>query len=89
MKGKVDAIKTIEISSFAVYNSLFKNPNIIVVVLTDTDSFLNELLHHNLYNHIILITNKKYLIKKFLLYAVTNHIFMPTEEINSDDFVIK
>jgi hypothetical protein len=89
LKGLIQQDKVNEVSTIAIYNSLIKDTRIFLVVITDNNSFLNEMLHHNFYNHIILVTSRRSLIKKYKLFAVTYHMWVNRETINSDDKIVE
>jgi hypothetical protein len=76
-----------KISSHSLYNTLIKDPNIILIIITDHELLLNELSYINLYNHVIFISDQRSLLYKYSLYAISQRIY--TKNLNDEERIIK
>jgi hypothetical protein len=64
-----------KITSTSLYNTLIKDHNIVLVIITDHELLLQELSNLNIFNQVVLISDQKSLLYKYSLYAITQRIF--------------
>jgi hypothetical protein len=76
-----------KISSHSLYNTLIKDPYIIIIIVTDHEALLHELSDMNLFNHVVLISDKMDILYKYSLYAITQRIF--TNKLHDDCKIIR
>jgi pyruvate kinase len=72
-----------QVNAISLYNSLRKNDSIILILVSDDEVFLSSFLSYNLYNNIVLVTNRSSIMKRFLLFSITHCILV--KEISSQD----
>jgi pyruvate kinase len=84
-KSTLDTENLLEINSISLYNSLTNNEKIIVVLISDDEKFLKNFLSNNLYNHVVLVTNKLNILKKFYLFSISHIILVKEISCNDED----
>lgn len=76
-------INPTQINAISLYNSLRKNDSFILILISDDEVFLSTFLSYNLYNQIVLVTNRNSIMKRFLLFCITHCILV--KEISSQN----
>ena len=72
-----------EINSNSLYNSLRKNENYILIIISNDEKFLKKFLSYRLYNSIILVTDRSEIVQRFTLSSI-NHIILVKSIKNED-----
>jgi hypothetical protein len=81
-EGRLTNEQMYKITSYSLYNTLIKDHNIILIIITDHEELLRELSYINIFNSVVLISNDKSLLYKYSLYAITQRIF--TKDLHHD-----
>jgi hypothetical protein len=80
---KIDSKQEINLSAKSIFNSLRKNTEINLVLISDDENVFTEFISKNFINDIILVTNSHRIIKMFLVFTISSCLFF--DEIENEE----